>query len=67
LNGVGLGVLSTWHVAPDIESGRLVPIHLDDAEPKVLSISAVFPTNRQVLPKVRIFVNALKLSLVEKS
>ena len=29
-------------------------------EPMILPISAVFPTNRQVPPKVRVFVDAMK-------
>jgi hypothetical protein len=36
-------------------------------DPKPRTISAVFPTNRQVLPKVRIFIDALKQALSERA
>ncbi|XKY16354.1 LysR family transcriptional regulator [Stutzerimonas stutzeri] len=58
--GAGLAILSTWHVDEDIEAGRLVPIALEDAEPKELGIWAVYPTRRQILPKVKIFVDAVR-------
>lgn len=58
--GAGLAILSTWHVDADIEAGRLVPITLEDAEPKELGIWAVYPTRRQILPKVRVFVDAVR-------
>lgn len=56
--GAGLAILSTWHVNEDIDAGRLMPITLEDAEPKELGIWAVYPTRRQILPKVRVFVDA---------
>ncbi|WP_313055421.1 LysR family transcriptional regulator [Pseudomonas lopnurensis] len=58
--GAGLAILSTWHVDADIEAGRLVPITLEDAAPKELGIWAVYPTRRQILPKVRVFVDAVR-------
>jgi DNA-binding transcriptional LysR family regulator len=58
--GAGLAVLSTWHANADIESGKLVQIDLKDATPKELEIWAVYPTRRQVLPKVRVFVEAMR-------
>ncbi|WP_429268637.1 LysR family transcriptional regulator [Paraburkholderia sp. EB58] len=58
--GAGLAVLSTWHADADIASGKLVQIDLKDATPKELEIWAVYPTRRQVLPKVRVFVEAMR-------
>lgn len=58
--GGGLAVLSSWHAGAEIESGKLVQIDLKDATPKELEIWAVYPTRRQVLPKVRVFVEAMR-------
>jgi DNA-binding transcriptional LysR family regulator len=63
LMGLGLALLSVWHVKADISAARLVDIPLDDARPEELAISALYPTNRQVLPKVRVFVKAMKHAL----
>lgn len=65
--GAGLAVLSTWHADSDIASGRLVQIDLEDARPKDLEIWAVYPTRRQVLPKVRVFVEAIRECLTERA
>ena len=66
LVGAGLAVLSTWHAESHIASGRLVQIKLKDAAPKELPIAAVYPTNRQVLPKVKVFIAAVKQNLAER-
>ena len=63
VGGAGLTVLSDWDIRPEIDAGRLVAIQLDDATPRELSIWAVFPTARQVLPKVRVFVDHLSAAL----
>lgn len=65
LAGAGIAMLSMWHARPDIETGRLVPLALEDGTPKELTISALFPTNRQVLPKVRVFLDALRHALAD--
>jgi DNA-binding transcriptional LysR family regulator len=61
--GLGVALLSDWHVKADMSAARLVDIPLDDARPVELAISALYPTNRQVLPKVRVFVKAMKHAL----
>ena len=61
-----LAVLSAWHVKADISAGRLIPVHLEDAIPEEQTIWALYPTKRQVLPKVRIFVSEIKLALAEQ-
>jgi DNA-binding transcriptional LysR family regulator len=63
--GAGLAVLSSWHADAEIASGRLVRIDLEDASPKHLEIWAVYPTKRQLLPKVRVFVDAMRERLTE--
>ena len=63
LRGLGLVLLSEWNVTDDVAAGRLVPLSLDDAEPEMLGIWALYPTARLVPPKARLFVEALKLRL----
>jgi DNA-binding transcriptional LysR family regulator len=58
--GAGIALLSSWYTAVYLQSGRLVAITLEDAQPKELAVWAVYPTRRQVLPKVRVFVEAMR-------
>lgn len=60
LAGGGLALLSTWYVYEDIEAGRLVRLEFAEAVPETLTIWAVYPTTRLVLPKVRVFIAALR-------
>lgn len=66
LEGLGLAMLSDWHAQRDIRTDRLVPITLRDAVPKETSISALYPTSRQILPKVKMFVSAVRQELAER-
>jgi DNA-binding transcriptional LysR family regulator len=61
--GAGLTVLSAWDVRQELQEGKLVQINLKDATPRELSIWAVFPTARQVLPKLRVFIDRLQQEL----
>ncbi|SOC36786.1 DNA-binding transcriptional LysR family regulator [Rhizobium subbaraonis] len=63
--GGGIALLSHWNVSDDLASGRLVRIELADAQPETLNIWAVYPTARLVLPKVRVFISALRQALAE--
>ena len=65
LAGGGIALLAWWNVAEDVREGRLVPVHIPGAEPEPLAISAVYPTTRMLLPKVRVFVAALEARLAE--
>ncbi|WP_331375115.1 LysR family transcriptional regulator [Sinorhizobium chiapasense] len=60
LAGAGISLLSEWAIADDLVSGRLQRVVLDDATPEEIGIWAVYPTTRNVLPKVRVFVSALR-------
>ncbi|MGZ9719512.1 LysR family transcriptional regulator [Rhizobium miluonense] len=64
LAGGGLALLSNWYVADDIKAGRLIRVDLQDVQPETINIWAVYPTARLVLPKVRVFVAALRAALV---
>ncbi|WP_337270423.1 LysR family transcriptional regulator [Oryzifoliimicrobium ureilyticus] len=63
LAGAGITLLSEWAVADDLLSGRLRRVVLDEAKPEQIAIWAVYPTTRNVLPKVRVFVTALRQAL----
>lgn len=58
--GAGIVVLSSWCTAEYLQSGRLVAIALEDAHPKELAVQAVYLTRRQLLPKTRVFVEAIR-------
>lgn len=63
LAGGGISLQSQWNVAQDLAAGRLIRIHLGDGVPQPLKIWAVYPTNKLLLPKVRVFVAALRENL----
>ncbi len=65
LAGAGIALLSDWNVADDLESGRLMRVALEDAEPETLAIWAVYPTSRLVPPKIRAFIDTLVSALTE--
>lgn len=56
--GFGLSLIPRIYVSGDIESGRLLTV-LDDWSAVELSVYAVYPSRRYVLPKVRAFVDFL--------
>lgn len=61
--GLGLTRLSAWDAREEVLSGRLVRIDLEDAQPQALSVWAVYPTRRHVLPKLRVFLDMLQAEL----
>jgi DNA-binding transcriptional LysR family regulator len=50
-------------VQAELAEGRRVRIDLKDATPRELSIRAVFPNARNVLPKLRVFIDRLQATL----
>ncbi len=63
LGGLGIALLPTWLVGPDIAAGalrRLLPDWEADVAPgPERTISAVYTARRLVSPKVRVFIDAL--------
>ncbi len=59
LNGAGIGGLSAYLCEADIEAGRLVRLFPEWTLPSV-EVNAVFPSNRELSPTVRAFVDFLK-------
>lgn len=64
VSGFGLAQLSAWDAQDEVASGRLVPVPIEGASPRDLAIWAVFPSRRQVLPKLRVFLDRFQKSLV---
>lgn len=62
VSGFGLAQLSAWDAEDEVANGRLVPVPIDDASPRDLAIWAVFPSRRQVLPKLRVFLDRFQKS-----
>lgn len=63
VGGVVLTALSGWDIRTELADGRLVQIDLKDGTPWELSVWAVFPTARNVLPKLRMFIDRLQAVL----
>ncbi|RIV78610.1 LysR family transcriptional regulator [Pelagerythrobacter aerophilus] len=63
VSGFGLAQLSAWDAEDEVANGRLVPVPIEDASPRDLAIWAVFPSRRQVLPKLRVFLERFQKSL----
>lgn len=59
LNGAGVGGLSAYVCAADVEAGRLVRLFPDWKLPSV-EVNVVFPSNRELSPSVRAFVEFVK-------
>jgi DNA-binding transcriptional LysR family regulator len=60
LAGMGVALRSTWDVAPELKSGRLVPVLPGYTGSKRVAIHAVYPSRRHLEQKVRAFVDYLQ-------
>ncbi len=58
LAGLGLGLLPVWMLCEEMREGAVAPV-LEDWTAAPLPIQAVFPTRRQVAPRVRAVVEYL--------
>ncbi|MDR3514635.1 MAG: LysR family transcriptional regulator [Azospirillaceae bacterium] len=63
LHGAGIMLAAEWNVRNDLRRGRLIAITIPGAAPVDLSVWAVYPTTRLVLPKLRVFVAAIEAAL----
>lgn len=54
--GLGIAQLPVFHVARDIAKGRLVRVLADDLVPPG-PVSVLYPRNRQLSPRVRVFID----------
>ena len=55
---LGLGIIQVprYHVSDDIERGVLVPL-LEDFTASTIPVSVLYPRNRQLSPRVRVFID----------
>jgi DNA-binding transcriptional LysR family regulator len=58
--GVGVAMMTYWDVYRDLDSGILERIQLSDAEPDNLNILAVFPSRKQMPPRLKALIDALR-------
>ena len=56
--GLGLIQVPSYHVAGDLEAGRLVEV-LQDYRPSPTPVSLLYPRARQLSPRVRVFIDWL--------
>lgn len=54
--GLGLAQVPRFHIEEDLKSGRLVTV-LNDRPPPSMPVSLVYPRNRQLSPRVRVFLD----------
>jgi LysR family transcriptional regulator, regulator for bpeEF and oprC len=59
VNGAGIGCLSGYLCVPEFKTGRLVRLFPEWTMP-VVEVNAVFPSNRELSPTVRAFVDFLR-------
>lgn len=58
--GLGIALRSTWDVAPELKSGKLVQVLPDYTGSRRVAIYAVYPSRRHLEQKVRVFVDYLQ-------
>lgn len=56
--GTGIVLLPTFYIGEEMKSGALIPI-LCDFKPPEIAVHAVYPERRNLMPKVRAFIDAL--------
>ena len=56
--GLGLIQVPRYHIGSDLEQGTLVPV-LPDFPPTPTPVSLLYPPNRQLSPRVRVFIDWL--------
>lgn len=59
LDGLGIGRIGAFHVQPDIEAGRLVPLLTDHRPPDRETIHAVFAGHDHLATRIRAFIDFL--------
>lgn len=57
--GLGIALMATWCAADELRSGALVPILPDYPLVSTQSLWALYPSSRELAPKVRVFIDWL--------
>lgn len=63
LDGLGIGRVGRFHVEPDIEAGRLVPILEEDNPQDIEEIHAVYAGHEHLAVRIRAFIDFLAARL----
>jgi DNA-binding transcriptional LysR family regulator len=65
LAGLGITLGSSYRLEPDIRAGRLVEVLADFLPLQESRIYAVYPSNRHLSPKIRVFIDYLVAQLAD--
>jgi DNA-binding transcriptional LysR family regulator len=65
LHGLGLAQAPRYRFAEDLASGALVEV-LPDFPPTPTPVSVLYPSNRQLSPRVRVFIDWLAETISPK-
>ena len=57
--GMGIALMATWCAANELRSGALVPILPDHPLVSTQALWALYPSSRELAPKVRVFIDWL--------
>lgn len=57
--GLGIALMATWCAAEDLRRGALVPVLCDYPLVSTQTLWALYPSSRELAPKVRVFVDWL--------
>ncbi len=57
--GLGIALMATWCAADELRSGKLVPVLADHRLVSTQTLWALYPSSRELAPKVRVFVDWL--------
>ena len=66
LLGLGLMQMPVFHIESDLAAGRVVRVLADDQVPPV-PVSVLYPRNRQLSPRVRVFIDWVVQQFARKS
>ena len=57
--GLGIALMATWCAADELRSGKLIPVLADHRLVSTQTLWALYPSSRELAPKVRVFVDWL--------
>ncbi len=57
--GLGVALMATWAAADELRSGALVPVLSDYPLVSTQTLWALYPSSRELAPKVRVFIDWL--------
>lgn len=58
-DGLGVALMATWCAADEIRAGSLIPILRDFPLVSTQTLWAIYPSSRELAPKVRVFIDWL--------